>query len=50
MVDLYFDEYKAVPGGYVLPYAITIGALGKVAMTRVEVNRSMNVDALRAPK
>jgi hypothetical protein len=50
LVDLYFDEYKAVPGGYVLPYAITIGALGKVAMTRVEVNGSMNVDALRAPK
>ncbi len=50
LVDLYFDEYKAVPGGYVLPYAITIGALGKVAMTKVEVNGSMNVDALRAPR
>jgi hypothetical protein len=50
LVDLYFDEYKAVPGGYVLPYAITLGGLGKVSMTKVEVNGSMNADALRAPK
>jgi hypothetical protein len=50
LVDLYFDEYKAVPGGYVLPYAITFGGLGKVSMTKVEVNGSMNADALRAPK
>jgi hypothetical protein len=50
LVDLYFDEYKAVPGGYVLPYAITIGELGRVSMTKVEVNGSMNADALRSPK
>jgi hypothetical protein len=50
LVDLYFDEYKAVPGGYVLPYAITFGGLGKVSMTKVEINGSMNADALRAPK
>jgi len=39
-----------VPGGYVLPYAITFGGLGKVSMTKVEINGSMNADALRAPK
>ena len=50
LVDLYFDEYKAVAGGYVLPYAITIGELGRVSMTKVEVNGSMNADALRSPK
>jgi hypothetical protein len=50
LVDLLFDEYKAVPGGYVLPYAITIGGLGRVSMSKVEVNGSMNVDALSRPK
>jgi hypothetical protein len=50
LVDLLFDEYKAVPGGYVLPYAITIGGLGRVSMNKVEVNGSMNVDALSRPK
>jgi hypothetical protein len=50
LVDLFFDEYKAVPGGYVLPYAITIGGLGRVNMSKVEVNGSMNVDALSRPK
>jgi len=49
LVDLYFDEYKAVPGGYVLPYAITFGGLGKVSMTKVEIIGRMNADALRAP-
>jgi hypothetical protein len=49
-VDLLFDEYKAVPGGYVLPYAITIGGLGRVSMSKVQVNGSMNVDALSRPK
>jgi hypothetical protein len=50
LVDISFDEYKAVPGGYVLPYAITLGGLGKVSMSRVEVNGSMNADALSRPK
>jgi hypothetical protein len=50
LVDLSFDEYKAVPGGYVLPYAITMGGLGKVSFTKVEVNGSMNADALRSPR
>ena len=50
LVDIAFDEYKAVPGGYVLPYAITLGGLGRVTMTRVEVNGSMNADALSRPK
>jgi hypothetical protein len=50
LVDLLFDEYKAVPGGYVLPYAITIGGLGRVSMSKVEINGSMNVDALSRPK
>src|SRR5580698_2106290 len=50
LVDIAFDEYKAVPGGYVLPYAITLGGLGRVSMSRVEVNGSMNADALSRPK
>ncbi len=49
-VDIGFGEYKVIPGGYVLPYSITIGGLGKVNITKVQVNGSVNADALSRPR
>lgn len=50
MVDIGLDDWRAIPGGYVLPYAITIGGLGKVAITKVQINGTVNVDALSKPR
>ena len=50
MVDIGLDDWRAIPGGYVLPYAISIGGLGKVTITKVQVNGSVNVDALSKPR
>jgi hypothetical protein len=50
IVDIGFGDYKAIPGGYVLPYSITIGGLGKVVISTVKINGSVNVDALSRPR
>jgi hypothetical protein len=50
MVDIGLDDWRAIPGGYVLPYAITIGGLGKVVIDKVQVNGNMDVDALSKPR
>jgi hypothetical protein len=50
MVDISFADYKILPGGYIFPYSITIGGLGKVSVTKVEVNGNINVDALSKPR
>jgi len=50
MVDIGLDDWRAIPGGYVLPYAITIGGLGKVAIDKVRVNGDVDVEALSKPR
>jgi outer membrane lipoprotein-sorting protein len=50
MVDIGIGEYRAIPGGYVLPYAITIGGLGKVNISKVQINGNVDVDALSKPR
>ena len=50
MVDIGLDDWRAIPGGYVLPYAITIGGLGKVGITKVQINGTVNVEGLSKPK
>ncbi|HWB93942.1 MAG TPA: hypothetical protein VG605_18940 [Puia sp.] len=50
MVQIGLDDWRAIPGGYVLPYAVTIGGLGKVTITKVQVNGTVNVDALSKPR
>src|ERR1700744_2278350 len=34
IVDIGLDDWRAIPGGYVLPYAITIGGLGEGGFTK----------------
>ena len=50
MVDIGLDDWRAVPGGYVLPYAITIGGLGKVTINKCQVNGTVNVGELSKPR
>jgi len=50
MVDIGLDDWRAIPGGYVLPYAITIGGLGKVVITKCQVNGTVNVEGLSRPR
>lgn len=50
MVDIGLDDWRAIPGGYVLPYAITIGGLGRVAITKVQVNGNVDADTLSKPR
>lgn len=50
MVDIGLDDWRAIPGGYVLPYAITIGGLGKVVIDKVQVNGNVDADALSRPR
>lgn len=50
MVDIGLDDWRAIPGGYVLPYAITIGGLGKVVISKVQVNGNVDADLLSRPR
>ena len=50
MVDIGLDDWRAIPGGYVLPYSITIGGLGKVAIAKVQINGNVDVDLLSRPR
>lgn len=49
-VDIGLDDWRVVPGGYILPYAITIGGLGKVIIHTVQVNGNVDVEALSKPR
>ena len=45
-----FDDYRNTRGAYVFPFAITIGGLGRVDISKIEVNGNVNADALSRPK
>ncbi|GGB23178.1 hypothetical protein [Puia dinghuensis] len=45
-----YSDYKKGPGGYILPYSITVHELGaKVSIEKVEINKNMDVDTLGRP-
>lgn len=50
MVDIGLDDWRAIPGGYVLPYSISIGGLGRVTITKVQVNGNVDADVLSKPR
>jgi hypothetical protein len=46
-----YGDYKAIPGGYVFPHTIVLSPYGAtVKITKIEVNATINVEALGRPK
>jgi len=46
-----YGDYKVIPGGYVLPHTITVSPYGaKVKITKIEVNGTVDTEALARPK
>jgi len=49
-VSIEYGDHKKGPGGYVLPYQITVSGLGAtIAVSKVEINSTINVDGLCRP-
>jgi len=49
-VTIEYGDYKKGPGDYVLPYSISVSGIGApIIIQKVEINSSVNVDALSRP-
>jgi len=49
-VTIDYADYKKGPGGYVLPYSITVSGLGvPITIQKVEINSTVDVDGLSRP-
>jgi hypothetical protein len=49
-VTIDYGDYKKGPGGYILPYSITVSAIGvPIIVQKVEINSSVDVDGLSRP-
>jgi len=49
-VSILYGDYKKGPGGYILPYSITVSGIGApIIVQKVEINSSVDVDGLSRP-
>lgn len=50
-VTIGYADYKKSPGGYILPYSITVSGIGvPIIVRKVEINKTVDVDALSRPR
>jgi hypothetical protein len=50
-VTVEYGDYKKGPGGYVLPYSISVNGIGApIIIQKVEINKTVDVESLSRPK
>lgn len=48
-IDIRFDDYRDTRGAYIFPFGMKIAGLGRINISKVEVNGTMDVEALSKP-
>jgi hypothetical protein len=49
-IDIHFIDYRNTRGAYVFPFGMSIAGLGRIEFNQVEVNGTVDADALSRPK
>jgi hypothetical protein len=49
-IDIHFIDYRNTRGAYIFPFGLSVDGLGRIEFNKVEVNGTVDADALSRPK